>query len=586
MGGVRVQTALVGRNRELTQLRAALSDVLEGSGRFILINGETGVGKTRLVEELALEGRERGANVAWGRCWSEAGAPDLWPWIQVIRACLRAVDEEAVRQLVGPHGSELTALVASRGADLDQPQSPFAPASRFRQFNAIAHLLDAHSSRVPLIVILEDLHQSDASSLLLLQFLTQEQRQRRILLIGTYREPGAPLNRELTQMVAEVIREPGTDRIRLGALSTHETEALLSSRLSRAVPSQVVDVLQRRTGGNPLFLIECLRLLADHGEEQLDRQAAATLPIPDVLREVLEQRLECLTVEQRAVLALAAACGEEFVSERVHAAGADAKRLRSSFLQAETLGILRRGAAAESWQFVQGMMREWLLSEGPDPDAVGLPPSPPEGEAVAGATVAPGSQSIFRREGEYWALAFAGRSVLMRDAKGLAYVAFLLRQPHAEVHVSELVNLAASAGEPASESMDRESAGMRLGLGDAGTVIDGQAKAAYRTRLEELRAELQEAESFHDIGRSERARLEIDFLMNELASATGLGGRDRRIGSAAERARVNVTRSILRVLARIEESAPSLAAHLRRTIKTGTFCSYAPEAGETPEWEL
>jgi non-specific serine/threonine protein kinase len=102
--------------------------------------------------------------------------------------------------------------------------------------------------------------------------------------------------------------------------------------------------------------------------------------------------------------------------------------------------------------------------------------------------------------------------------------------------------------------------------------------------LEELRGELAEAETFHDTGRIERARREIDFLMQELASATGLGGRDRRVSSAAERARVNVSRSVVRALERIERNIPDLGEHLRRNIKTGTFCKYAPPA--PTEWEF
>ena len=587
MGGVTRRPELAGRARERTQLQAALQEVLNGSGRLILIAGEPGIGKTRTAEELAREARERGANVAWGRCWGEAGAPDLWPWMQVIRTCLRAVDEDTLRQLVGPHGSELTALVALTGSDAPATVSP---ASRFRLFNAIAHFLDAYSLRVPLVIILEDLHRADPSSLLLLQFFTQEQRQRRILLIGTYREPNAPPNRALTQAVIEAMRESGSERITLGSLSENESESMLRSLLDEEVPPELLRTLHWRTGGNPLFLAECARLLPDRDERGTRLwKSAADLPIPAELREVLEQRLEPLSGEHRAVLVRAAVCDGHFHARDLVTAtdptGDEQNQVKAALAEAETLGLLRSGGTPGSFRFAQEMMREWLSGEAP---ATLTPPPSPVDTTVAleGKAVRPPAPTIFRREGEYWTIAFRGQTSRIKDAKGLAYVSFLLRQPHVEVHVSELVNLGAGPADPVDDRTGIELGTLRFGLGDSGVVLDAQAKAAYRTRLEELRGELFEAETFHDTGRAERTRAEIDFLTQELVSATGLGGRDRRVGSDTERARVNITRAIVRALARIDESDPELGRHLRRTIKTGIFCMYTPDASVETNWEL
>ncbi|MEA2128947.1 MAG: hypothetical protein QOJ85_1838, partial [Solirubrobacteraceae bacterium] len=111
-------------------------------------------------------------------------------------------------------------------------------------------------------------------------------------------------------------------------------------------------------------------------------------------------------------------------------------------------------------------------------------------------------------------------------------------------------------------------------------------KAAYRLRVEQLQEEIDEAESFHDPERASRAREELGFVARELAAAVGLGGRDRKSGSDAERARVNVTRAIRTALRRISDHDRQLGHRLGTEIKTGTFCVYEPAPGHEPAWDL
>jgi non-specific serine/threonine protein kinase len=113
----------------------------------------------------------------------------------------------------------------------------------------------------------------------------------------------------------------------------------------------------------------------------------------------------------------------------------------------------------------------------------------------------------------------------------------------------------------------------------ADEVLDQQARAAYRQRLTALDEELAEAEAWHDTERASRLRAEKDFLVRELAAATGLGGRPRRLGAESERARLNVTRAIRSAIAKIRDRAPAAAAHLDRAVRTGTRCSYSPPDG-------
>jgi tetratricopeptide (TPR) repeat protein len=170
-------------------------------------------------------------------------------------------------------------------------------------------------------------------------------------------------------------------------------------------------------------------------------------------------------------------------------------------------------------------------------------------------------QNVFRKEGDYWTIVYDGETVRLKDSKGLGYIAYLLQHPGTEFHAAELVG-----------TLDG-----RSDAGDAGALLDPKAKAAYRRRLEELRKETEEAERFNDPGRASNARREIELLSGQLAAAIGLGGRDRKAASGAERARLTVTKRIKAVVEKIRERNQAFGRHLAKNLKTGYFCSYTPE---------
>jgi tetratricopeptide (TPR) repeat protein len=171
----------------------------------------------------------------------------------------------------------------------------------------------------------------------------------------------------------------------------------------------------------------------------------------------------------------------------------------------------------------------------------------------------------FTLEGETWAIAHDGTSFRLKDSLGLRYLVKLFEHPGRELHVLDLVG--ERAGAAPNEAVD---------VGDAGELLDDEAKASYRRRLDELRDTLAEAESFGDAERASRAREEMEMLAGELGRAVGLGGRSRRAGAAAERARSAVQRRIKNALERIGEHAPALAAYLSATVRTGNFCVFRP----------
>ncbi len=193
----------------------------------------------------------------------------------------------------------------------------------------------------------------------------------------------------------------------------------------------------------------------------------------------------------------------------------------------------------------------------------------------------------FRREGEYWAIAFDGDEFRLRDTKGLRYLADLLANPGLELSALALAAEARSSGRvPSPHGLAAEGV-VASGASGAGEVLDAVAMGAYARRRDDLRDEIEEAERFNDPERVARAREEIEALTAELAAAAGLGGRARHAPGPAERARQSVTKAIKAAIARISDHSPALGGHLSRTIHTGAVCSYRVEPGETSAgWEL
>jgi hypothetical protein len=205
----------------------------------------------------------------------------------------------------------------------------------------------------------------------------------------------------------------------------------------------------------------------------------------------------------------------------------------------------------------------------------------PEVEAAEASAPTPQRTSAtFRREGEYWSITFEGDAFRLRDSKGMRHLSLLLSSPGSEIHVLELV----AAVEGHLSHGGAADAGLAPGRADAGAVLDERAKSEYRARLRELESELAEAEEWNDPERASLLREEMDFLVRELGSAVGWGGRDRKAASDTERARVNVTRAIRSAVDRIKEHSADLGSHLSVTVRTGTYCSYQPDPRSPVTW--
>jgi tetratricopeptide (TPR) repeat protein len=253
--------------------------------------------------------------------------------------------------------------------------------------------------------------------------------------------------------------------------------------------------------------------------------------------------------------------------------------------------LLQRGEAADRTRAVAllhaarataGEIGMGLLTRRLDAMAAGMPELAAPPAAVPPPT--PSSRSLtqeaaFRRDDRTWTIAFAGTTVRVKDAKGLRWVAALLQHPGRQVHALDLI--AAQDADDAGTA-----AGLQHALGDAGEFLDRKARDAYKQRLDDLHERFDEAKAAGAVDAATRLEDEIAFLTRELARAVGLGGRERRAGSAAERARLNVTRAIKAAEDTIAALHPALGDYLRATIRTGTFCAYEPDPELSVVWSF
>jgi Domain of unknown function (DUF4118) len=222
-----------------------------------------------------------------------------------------------------------------------------------------------------------------------------------------------------------------------------------------------------------------------------------------------------------------------------------------------------------------------------DPDKPAIVVFTGERELLTNPRTSSCEDSVICKHGDYWTIQHDGQMAWLKATRGLESLACLLGHPGREFHVRELIGAASPdtglnpwLGQQVGHQM------RTLPLEDAGPILDSHAKAEYKLRLAELRAELEDAERFNDLCRAERIQEESNAIAEQLAGATGLGGRDRKAASHAERARTAVTKRIRGSIKRIGKATPSLGRHLDASIKTGYFCSYNPEPGCSVRWKL
>jgi DNA-binding NarL/FixJ family response regulator len=372
MSGSPRRTPFVGREHELARLLAHLSAASRGDGTAVLLAGDPGIGKTRLAEELAEHARRRRARVLWGRCSEDEAAPAYWPWVQIIRGCVRERTPRRPAAGLGPSLAVIARLVPEVGTWLpDLPEPPaLAPAqARFRLFDAVAGFLTEAARRQPLVLVLDDLHVADGSSLLLLQFLVRELGGTRMLVVGTYRDAEPERGRPLVETIAALSREPGTACLQLDGLRPEDVGSVIERLTGRPPADDVVAAVHRRTAGNPFFVTELARLLAT--EQTVGsgppRAAEGWPTIPGTVRAVVHQRVGRLSAACRRLLTAAAVVGQQFEVPVLAKVGALAgERLLDVLGEAEAARLITAAAGAPGrYAFVHALVRQTIYEQLP-----------------------------------------------------------------------------------------------------------------------------------------------------------------------------------------------------------------------------
>jgi len=351
---------LVGRAEELAVLRQAVKAAFAGGTGLVIVEGEPGVGKTRLLEETAAEAGRRGALVVWGRCLAGDGTPSMWPWVRVIGALIESLPAAAHQEW---QAGELGRLV---GWPSVVPGTPVLPDSgaRFRLFEQAVVLIGQVSARRPLVLVIDDIQWADVASLELFSHLVAR-LPGGTSVIGALRDRAPVPRPEVARTLAAASRQPRHRRIRLGALGPAEVAELVRRETGRPPSAAAARSIHARTGGNPFFVRELSRFLADGGE--LTDDAAARAGVPSTVRDVVRDRVAGLDDNARGLLQTAALIGRDVdLALLASAAGLEVQSCLDRLEPLEALGLLEplRGDPF-SLRFAHDLVREsvaWTTS--------------------------------------------------------------------------------------------------------------------------------------------------------------------------------------------------------------------------------
>jgi tetratricopeptide (TPR) repeat protein len=367
----------VGREAELRQLQSAFDAATSGQGSLIMVVGEPGIGKTALCEQLATYAALRGGRVLVGHCYEEGSLslPYL-AFVEALRAYAQTCDVNQLRKELGPGASDVARIVSEIRERLRiQPRPKGAPEEeRYRLLQAVSDFLGSAAAAQPMLIVLEDLHSADGGTLEMLEHVARNLGDKRLLLVGTYRDIEVDRTHPLSAALAELRRLPHFGRVLLRGLNADEVRRMLSSIAGQDVPWGLAEAVHRQTEGNPLFVQEVVRYLAEEGiiERQEGRWRARSdtpveMRIPDGLRDVIGKRLSGLSESCNKVLSVAAVIGRDFQMEVLQkVAGMSDDELFGALEEARKAAVIeeRTGAGAKvNYRFAHAFFRQTLYEE-------------------------------------------------------------------------------------------------------------------------------------------------------------------------------------------------------------------------------
>jgi class 3 adenylate cyclase/tetratricopeptide (TPR) repeat protein len=367
-------TPFVGRDAERATLRRLVDDALAGHGRLALVAGEPGLGKSRLVAEIGDEAQARGMRMFTGHCVEMSGAPPYLPYVEMIEYAINNPRSPlALVEALGDVAAEIARIApALRRTFPDIPPPVELPAELARRYvwNSLSEFIGRAAQGQPLLLVLEDLHWADESTVLFTEYLAPLLPEMPVLVLGTYRDQEVDLSHPLARVIVHMERRRLMERVNLRRLSFDGVRAMLRALAGHPAPEHLVRVIDRETEGNPFFveevylhLVESGVLLDEHGRVRPDVRVDE-VSVPESIRLVLGQRLDRLQPSTREVLIGAAVSGRVFASDFVgEVAGAGQDVLLEAFDEAEQARLVLPSKVPGELMFSHELVRQTLLSD-------------------------------------------------------------------------------------------------------------------------------------------------------------------------------------------------------------------------------
>lgn len=349
-GAVRPPRLVVGRERERATLRRQLSDAMSGHGALTLVGGDAGIGKTTLARWLVGTANEGGTLVLGGGCYDAATTPPYGPWLEAFAGYRPTGDMPPLPNMLG------------------DPDALARAESQAEIFSVVREFLATLTSRIPLLLLLEDLHWADQASLELLRAVARHVPSLSILLLITYRADELTRRHPLERLLPVLVRESAAESLNLQALGTPALRDLVEALYRLVAPDldRLGGYLQRHTEGNPFFAREVLRALEEGGvltrDEDGWRVGTLThLPVPTLVRQVIDGRLERLDDATRRLLHAAAVIGQVVPLDVWQQVGAAAdEQLDAAAAEALEARLLEDDPQGSGVRFPHALIREAL----------------------------------------------------------------------------------------------------------------------------------------------------------------------------------------------------------------------------------